>query len=302
MLQSQVAMKKLLVTHSNPDLDAVTAIWLFKRFINGWEDTDLSFVPAGEVYQKAGIHTEVIHVDTGMGEFDHHQDNRDTCAGKLVFEYLVQYKDDAKNAPHGQVRHFSEDALSRMITVINDIDHFRQVDFPDANADHYQFLLVDILDGLNLVFSGNGNGDIELVDFAVTALDGIYRVFQNKVAAEHEIDEGQKTEVQTNHGKAIGFEISNDAVLDISQKQGYVIAVRKDPRRGYVRIKSLPGRNIDLKPVYERLKKEDTKATWFLHASHAMVLNGSTKNPKMRPSSLTLTKIMNIIEEIFSMS
>ena len=83
------------------------------------------------------------------------------------------------------------------------------------------------------------------------------------------------------------------------QKQGYVIAVRKDPRRGYVRIKSLPGRKIDLTPVYDRLLMEDKEASWFLHSSRAMVLNGSTKNPKMRPSTLSLSRIMEIIEELF---
>lgn len=291
-------MKNLLITHSNPDLDAVSAIWLFKRFIDGWEDCEHAFVPAGETYKKAGIHTNVIHVDTGMGEFDHHQTDGDTCAAKLVYEYMVQNKDEASPA-HGQVKHFHEEALSRMIAVINDFDHFRQVDFPEANADRYQFLLVDILGGLNLTFSGTGSGDIELVHFAMAALDGIYRVFQNKVTAEHEIEEGNKLEVSTKHGKAIGFEVANDAVLDISQKQGYVIAVRKDPRRGYMRIKALPGRSIDLTPVCEKLKVEDKNATWFLHVSRAMVLNGSTKNPKMRPSTLSLSRVMEILEEIF---
>jgi|SRR3989344_5250535 len=291
-------MKNLLITHSNPDLDAISAIWLFKRFINGWEDCEHAFVPAGETYKKTGIHTNVIHVDTGMGEFDHHQTDGDTCAAKLVYEYLVQNKEE-ENPPHGQVRHFHEEALSRMVTIINDFDHFREVDFPQASADRYQFLLGDILDGLNLTFSGTGSGDIELVHFGMTALDGIYRVFQNKVAAEREIEGGNKIEVVIRHGKAVGFEVGNDAVLDISQKQGYVIAVRKDPRRGYVRIKALPGRNIDLTPVYDRLKTDDTGATWFLHASRAMVLNGSTKNPKMRPSTLSLAQVMEIIREIF---
>jgi len=291
-------MKNVLVTHSNPDLDAVSSIWLFKRFINGWEDCEHVFVPAGESYKNTGIHTNVIHVDTGMGAFDHHQTDRDTCAAKLVYEYLVEYKDDA-NPPHGQVKHFHEEALSRMVAFINDVDHFRQVHFPEANADRYQFLLVDILDGLNLTFSGTGSGDIELVHFGMTALDGIYRVFQNKVAAEREIEEGNKQEVVISYGKVVGFEVGNDAVLDISQKQGYVIAVRKDPRRGYVRIKALPGKNIDLTPVYEKLKVEDTTATWYLHASRAMALNGSTKNPKMRPSTLPLARVMEIIEEIF---
>lgn len=291
-------MQNLLVTHSNPDLDAVAGVWLFKRFMAGWENAELAFVPAGETYKGDGNYAHIVHVDTGMGEFDHHQDNADTCAAKKIFEYLQTYRKDGRDAPYGKVKSFNIEALTRMVAVINDFDHFRQVYFPEANADYFQFSLDDILDGLNSVFHDTGSGDVEKVSFGMTALDGILRVFQNKVAAEREIDEGQKIEVETRYGKAIGIETSNDAVLDIAQKQGYCITVRKDPRKAYVRVKSLPDKNIDLTPLYERMKKEDPEATWFLHASRAMLLNGSTKNPKMKPSSLALEQIMQFVKEL----
>src|SRR3989344_6531705 len=40
--------KRYIVTHANPDLDAVCAVWLIKRFWNGWETSETMFVPAGE--------------------------------------------------------------------------------------------------------------------------------------------------------------------------------------------------------------------------------------------------------------
>lgn len=291
-------MKNLLVTHTNPDLDAVSALWLFKRFVDGWEDAELRFVLAGKSYKTTNHYDQIIHVDTGMGEFDHHQDNRNTCATKLVFDYLVQYEGKSGKAPYGDVKHIQREALARMVAVINEIDHFRQVYFPDANADYHQFHLDDILGGLNLVLTDTGSGDIELVDFGTTALDGIYRVFQNKVRAEKEIEKGGVIEVKTRFGPAIGFETGNDAVLDIAQKQGFVIAVRKDARKGYVRIKSLPDKGIDLEPLYELLHTKDPEATWFLHASHSMLLNGSTKNPRMKASTMPLTHIMDLIRKL----
>ena len=39
---------KVVVTHSSPDLDAITSVWLIKRFLPGWEDANIQFVPAGE--------------------------------------------------------------------------------------------------------------------------------------------------------------------------------------------------------------------------------------------------------------
>ena len=95
-------------------------------------------------------------------------------------------------------------------------------------------------------------------------------------------------EFETKWGKGIGIETVNDETVHLAQKMGYVVAVRKDPKKGYVRIKTLPKEDIDLASVYEQLKKDEPDATWFLHASHHMVLNGSAKNPKMRPSQRPL--------------
>lgn len=295
--------KKLIVTHSNPDLDAVASIWLIKRFWSEWENAELYFVPAGETLESAAEklnnqtitdkfqNYEIVHVDTGLGEFDHHQDNKNTCAAQLVFE--------AGEWNHRvRVKRLQKEALRRLTDVVNDIDHFRQVYFPEPTADRYQFMLVDILDGLNLLYNETGNGDIQVVDHGMVALDAIYRVLQNKVNAEEEITSGEKVTVKTRYGKAAGFTTGNDAVLDMAQKTGYVIVVRKDPKKSYVRIKSLPDKNIDLTPVYEALKQNDPEATWFLHASKAMVLNGSTKNPTMKPSRLDIQEIMQIIKEI----
>jgi len=52
---------------------------------------------------------------------------------------------------------------------------------------------------------------------------------------------------------------------------GFLLVVRKDPRKGYVRIKLRPtsseSDDLDLTPAYEKLHKIDPKATWFLHVS-----------------------------------
>ena len=42
----------------------------------------------------------------------------------------------------------------------------------------------------------------------------------------------------------------------------------------------------------------DPKATWFLHIGKKMLLNGSVKNPKMRPTKLELGDIIKVLEKI----
>ena len=66
-------------------------------------------------------------------------------------------------------------------------------------------------------------------------------------------------------------------------------------QKGYVRIKSLPKDDIDLTAVYTTLKQKDPAATWFLHASGHMILNGSAKNPDMKPTTLTLDELIQVV-------
>ena len=39
---------KIIVTHNSPDWDAITAVWLIKRFLPNWENAEVQFVPAGD--------------------------------------------------------------------------------------------------------------------------------------------------------------------------------------------------------------------------------------------------------------
>jgi len=128
------------------------------------------------------------------------------------------------------------------------------------------------------------------------ALDGIYKTFQNKVWAEKELAENGQ-EFTSAWGKAIYLETTNDEVVHLGQKMGYVVVVRRDPKKGYLRIKALPKDGIDLAASFEKMKKADPDATWFLHASHKMILNGSSKNPDMRPTKLSVDKIIDILKQ-----
>ena len=84
---------------------------------------------------------------------------------------------------------------------------------------------------------------------------------------------------------------------------GYAIVVKKDPRKGFVRIKATPFKegvvkDADLTLIYEKLHKMDPQATWYLHVSKKMLLNGSAKNPKMIPTGLKLDQIIKVVEAI----
>jgi len=309
---------KIVVTHASPDMDAIASVWLIKKFLPGWETAAVRFVPAGErlvssiKYQVSGIEKpiekieddEVIHVDTGLGPLDHHQTSSDkVCGASLTWNY-VKIKNEALRVRSGQESKIQNDkikskieAVSRMIKVVVDVDHFKEVFRKEPLADYHEFDLTAILDGLKFQFPDQ---DDYYVEFVSRSLDAVLHEFENRIWAEKEIAENGHKFI-TRFGKGIGFETINDTVIKLAQKMGYVIVLRKDPRRGYVRIKAVPtfGKiNIDLTPAYEKLKKLDAEATWYLHISKKMLLNGSVKNPKMRSSKLALNDIIKVLEGI----
>ncbi|MBI2036427.1 hypothetical protein HYT17_02265 [Candidatus Microgenomates bacterium] len=313
-------MSRIIVTHMRPDLDAVGAVWAIKRFLAGWEEAKIQFVPAGErlqrlvskrlasSYEKKQLNAkrytldaiekidddEVIHVDTGLGPLDHHQTSDDnTCAAKRAWEFVViNAKSPIKNHPHGL------EAGKRLMDIICEIDHFKEVTWPDAASDRYEITAPRILDGLKLM---ERDDDTKIMDFGLTLMDSLFHAFKNKVWAQEELKKGIVFE--TRFGQGIGIETLNDDVVHLSQRLGYKIVVRKDPRKAYVRIKASPlgivnKESIDLTAVFNKLKEMDPAATWFLHVSKRMLLNGTTKNPKMRPTKLSLEEIIEVLKQI----
>jgi hypothetical protein len=272
---------KTIVTHIGPDCDAITAVWLVKMFFPGWEEAALAFVPAGKTLgdRPPDDDPEVITVDTGFGRFDHHQSDADTCASVLVYEEIKKTRG-------------TDGALERLTNVVNDIDHFREVYFPNPAADFWDLGLVSEIDGWRLIHADN---PIKIVDLGMNALDAIYKTFQNKVWAEKELNE-KGIEFDTKWGRAVGVETTNDEVIHLAQKKGFMIALRKDPKKGYLRIKAYPKESIDLSGLYSVLKDAEPDATWFLHASHHMILNGSSKNPDIRPTKKSLNEIIDAVK------
>ena len=158
--------------------------------------------------------------------------------------------------------------------------------------------MLGVLEGLKLL---KQNDDAYYLQFGSECLDALFHDFENRIWAEREIaDKG--IVFSSRLGKGIAFETINDTVLKLAQKMGYSLVIRKDPRKGYVRIKVRPSskkqEDLDLTLLYEQMKKIDPEATWFLHVSKKMLLNGTPKNPKMIPTKLSLQKIISVIESL----
>ena len=299
---------RYIVVHTSPDMDAITSIWLIRKFLPGWEKAIAKFVPAGDrigpapkgqsfdyAIEKIGK-DEYIQADTGMGPLDHHQvQSIKVCAATLTFGFVK--KDLLAYEP--PINPEKLEALERMVNYVLEVDHFQEVFRVDALEDYNDFSVVNILDGLKLE---RPNQDEYYVRFISECLDALLHDFENKIWAEREIKQNG-IEFETKWGKGLGIESINDSVIKMAQLMGYVIVARRDPRKGYLRIKTKPNKNdgdkgIDLTLVCEQFKKMDPDATWFLHVSRKMLLNGSPKNPKMKPTKLALSAIIEVLKGI----
>ena len=318
---------KIIVTHSSPDWDAITSVWLLNRFLPGWNTANIQFVPAGERLKNSEFRipasqrgeqsselkdpieriddNDVIHVDTGLGPLDHHETNdQNVCAASRTLDF-VKTPASQRGEQNSEKMIQKSEAIERIVKIVVDIDHFKEVFWENPTADYHEFSLLGVLEGLKLQ---KPDDDEYYVEFGMLSLDALLHNFENRIWAEKEIRENG-IEFSTRYGKGIGFESINDSVVKLAQKMGFVIAVRKDPRKGYVRVKARPllksqisnlksQNDIDLTLVCEKLSKMDPEATWFLHVSKKMLLNGTPKNPKMVPTKLSLTQIIEVLKQI----
>lgn len=279
---------KTIVTHISVDQDAVASAWLVKRYMPEFADAEIMFVSAGKTLddKKPDEDPDVIHVDTGLGRFDHHQLTDPTQRFSATERVLTYLKNE------GHLRQHDVEALQRMTDHITQIDHFKEVFYPDPTADRYDFMLRQIIDGMKI----NRMKDEDIVKLVFKCLDAIFLVIRQKIAAEGEISKGYIFE--SKWGKTIAMDTKNEEALKHALKSGYRVVIKRDPNSGHFRIKSLPVKEIDLTLVYEILLTKDPKATWYLHGSKHMLLNGSSKRPDSIASSLSLPQVIEIIRSI----
>lgn len=276
-------MAKTIVTHVSPDFDGIPAIWLLRKFHPDFKDANLAFVPAGSAYnnEPADSDPDIVHVDTGMGKFDHHQSDDFTCAAQLVYEWLI-----AKGYVDA-----GDEALSRMIKIITELDHgWDNYKWAEAENDRYEFMLHNLLAGYKILYPRQDGKHIELT---IVGLEAVYKLLQFKVRAEKEIGGGRK--FKTRWGEGVAVVSNNQSILDLGVKMGFAVVLTKDPARGNARITGSNRANVDLTKAYEMAKVKDPEATWFLHASKVLLRNGSSRNPTMKATKLSVDQMIEIL-------
>lgn len=274
-----------IVTHLSPDIDAISAVWLIKKYLKGWDSADIAFVPTGSTLdgQKVDTNPTVIHVDTGYGQFDHHETDKYTSAGRLVCDWL-------KN--NGDIPKRDEQAVDRVVEMVTFSDHFRDVFFPHPEEDYYLMFAKDVVHHYKAI----ANTDMEVVEFGSQILDASLYGMRQKIRAEIDINEGYV--FKSSFGSSIALDCGNSQALVLAQKKGYMLVIQRNPTRHFVKIKLHPKSKKNLKKVHENLVKKDPKATWIYHPSGKMIINGSAHNPHVVASKLSIDTLVEIVKTV----
>ena len=287
--------RKLIVTHHAPDLDAIGSVWLLRKFsAQQYGNAKVAFVNPGSriddyAVEQLGIEFhDVTHVDTGLGEFDHHQPERAStaiCAASLVHEHLLQIHPELED----------DQALHIITTFITEIDHFGEIFWEDAGSYRYSFMIHELIRGSQFT---DLHDDESQLNFGMQCLDFAYATLTQQIRANEIINEkGIPFTLQGE--RCLAIETRNDDTIKSAQKQGYSLVVKKDPKLGTIRIKARPDSEFDLTEVYQRIIQKDTVGNWFLHGSKKMLLNGSIKNQNQQPSPLTIDEVVTLLKESY---
>ncbi len=287
--------RKTIVIHHAPDLDAIGGVWLFTRFaMQEFSNAKILFVNPGDTLSPTEIAKEqldpqdIIHVDTGRGQFDHHtveKSSRSICATSLVYEYL--------SSKHMEIA--QDKALKTLVGFVTEIDHFGEIYWPEAENTRYAFMIHELIRGQELA---DQQSDGRQLQFGLQCLDNAYNILVQQHKAEEILEsEGQTFAIKA--GKCLAINSKNDDVIKLAQKKGYTLVIRKDPGTGAVRIKTRPDSTITLEKLHEKILERDNVGSWYYHPSGKMLINGSRKNTDQKPSPLSLEIIVTLTKELY---
>lgn len=264
---------KTLVTHINPHLDDIFAIWLLKKFDPIFSDASIEFISASRD-ADAGSEDRVF-VGTGGGKFDEHKEGLQTCAGTLVYEDLKErglIPDD-----------LTKRALEKLVNWNQLVDTGKA---PSSEFD--EFSVQSFLRPLD----GKDESSKKAVELGSEILNRILEVLKRK---EQSIIDWEKAVVfESSFGK--GYGVTSETVnREFCREKDGDLYLMADPKYKSVQFFA-PQKDIEA--IYNKVRQLDPDASWFLHQSHHMVICGSGSAPDSKPTKLTFRQLIEIVKDI----
>lgn len=266
---------KILVTHINPHLDDVAAIWLFKKYHPDFKEAKIEFISASR--DKAGEETEdKIFLGTGGSQFDEHKEGLDTCAASLVYEYLK----DKGFIPENEI---TKGALEKLVQWNKLIDTGKGPDSEFTEFSVQSFIRCKDSSDLNSQKS---------VELGIEILERILIVLKRR---QQSIKDWEKrVEFTIKFGKSYAV-VSETIDREFCREQDGKLYLMFNPKYKSVQFFAP---NLDLESIYKKVKELDPEASWFLHQSHHMVICGSASAPDSKSTKLSFEQLIEAVKSI----
>lgn len=232
-------------------------------------DASLSFVPSGQTLDGGVVDADprIVHVDTGLGRFDHHAAADHSLSATELVRRAV--------AP-------DEPVLERIAHSVTLLDHALASGgtAPD---------ICDLIEGYNALYPQAP----EAVALAMVAnFDAWYAHEAKQVRLEDAF--AQRIEFETPWGLGIAMESDDGGSSRLAFGNGAVLYAYRDGK-GNMGIAAKSRAPVNLTPVMRELKRIDAKADWFLHPSKRLLLCGTPKAPPRVPSSLSIEDLVGVL-------
>jgi hypothetical protein len=271
--------KKVLVTHVRPHLDDIAGIWLFQKYLPGWKDARVHFIPTtnkgGKPYGGKPVDTDpnIFHIGIGRGKFDEHKGNIGESAATLIHQEIKRKKQLPKTL-------IERKALERVIEYVLEGDLGQRHGLPGW-AYEFGTVIMWIPDSKERTRAG------------IVMLDALLSFFEDYEKLSK--DWKKKKIFKTQWGRGVGIISDKRATIRIYD-EGYVLAAQVDPKRGYRSIRAHANSRVDLTAAYKKAIALEPKADWYLHHSKRMLICGSEVAPQSIRSRLTLEQLIDLVK------
>lgn len=280
---------KILVTHINPHLDDIAAIWLFQKFHPEFKEAEVKFLSAakdGVTYEGKVVDSDpnVIHFGIGRGIYDEHKGDIGDCAASLVWKDIK-----ANNlTPKDQME---EKALDELVNWNTLIDTGK-----GTPSDINEFSVPSFIRPLD----SKSETSLEAVELGSKILDRILAGLKRK--QQSLMDWEKRVEFETKFGKTIAVSSQTiDRSFCKRMKGDLFLIYNPKYERSSSSSKSVQfftPFDSDLEPIFKKVKQQDSQADWYLHQSHHIILCGSHTAPGSKTTKLSFEQLIEVAKSI----
>ncbi len=269
--------QKTLVTHINPHLDDISAVWLFKKFHPEFKEAAVEFINASRDAAVKEESNEKIFFGTGGGKYDEHKGDLEDCAASLVWKDI-------------KARGLAPQSETELKALDDLIEWNRLIDL--GKGTNYDFGPYSVQAFIRSKESTQEDS-LKSYQLGEQILDRILQLLKN--IKQSEKDWNSKIEFETKFGKSAA--VSSESVdRSFVRDKGFNLILMYDPKFKSAQYFT-PSFEVDLEPVYKKLIEAEPDCGWFLHQSHHMVICGSSSAPE-HSTALTFEQLIEIAKNL----